>query len=78
MRCDEFERARRQTVEDRRTFIERWGEFVRTHDGEEWSRQQNTLIDSHLQTANEMARHGDIDPVAFVEARDRHRTDPDE
>jgi len=78
LNSEEFERSQRQNVEERRAFIKRWAEYVRTHDDEEWSRQQNTLIDSQLQTANEMARRGDTDPVAFAEARDRHRTGPDE
>jgi hypothetical protein len=78
LNSEEFERSQRQNVEERRAFIKRWAEYVRTHDDEEWSRQQNTLIDSQLETANEMARRGDTDPVAFFEARDRHRTDPDE
>jgi len=78
MHSEEFERSQRQNVEERRAFIKRWAEYVRTHDDEEWSRQQNTLIDSQLETATEMARRGDIDPIAFFKARDRHRTDLNE
>ena len=78
LNSDEFERSQRQNAEERRAFIKRWAEYVRTHDDEEWSRPQNTLIDSQLETANEMARRGDTDPVGFVEARDRHRTDLNE
>jgi hypothetical protein len=78
LNSEEFERSQRQNVEERRAFIKRWAEYVRTHDDERWSRQQNTLIDSQLLTANEMTRRGDTDPIGFVEARDRHRTDPDE
>ena len=47
----------------RRASIERWAEFVRTHDDAEWSRQQNVLIDLQLQSANELARSGGTDPV---------------
>jgi len=78
LNLNEFERSQRQNIKERRAFIKRWAEYVRTHDDEEWSRQQNTLIDSQRETANEMAQRSDTDPVAFVEARDRHRTDPDE
>jgi len=78
LNSDEFERSQRQNADERQAFIRRWAEYVRTHDDEEWSRQQNKLIDSQLQTANEMARCGDTDPVAFVEARDRSRTGDDE
>ena len=72
---DEFERSHRQNVQERRAFIKRWAEYVRTHDDEEWSRQQNKLIDSQLQSANELARRGDTDPVEFNNARDRRRSD---
>jgi hypothetical protein len=75
---DEFERSQRQNAEERRAFSKRWAEYVRTHDDAEWPRQQNTLIDSQLETANEMARRGDTDPIAFFDARAGHRTDPDE
>jgi len=67
---DDFERSKRQSIQERRAFIKRWVEYVRTHEDEEWSRQQNKLIDSQLQSANEVARNGDTDPVAFAEARD--------
>ncbi|CDK39180.1 uncharacterized protein BN903_163 [Halorubrum sp. AJ67] len=53
--------------------IKQWAEYVRTHDDREWSRQQNRLIDSQLQSANEMAAAGDTDPVRFAAARDRLR-----
>ncbi|SDY83887.1 hypothetical protein [Halopenitus persicus] len=69
----EFEDGRRRNTEQRRAMIKRWAEYVRTHDDEEWSRQQNRLIDSQLQSANEMAAAGDTDPVRFAAARDRLR-----
>ena len=75
---DEFERSQRQNVQERRAFINRWAEYVRTHDDEEWSRQQNKLIDSRLQSANEMARDGDTDPVAFAKAHEQRQRDADQ
>ena len=78
LNSDEFERSQRQNAEERQAFIKRWAEYVRNHDDEEWSHQQNKLIDSQLQTANEMARRGDTDPVAFIQARDRPRSNDDE
>lgn len=55
---------------DRRSFVKRWAAYVRNHDDEEWSRQQNELIDSQLRSANEMARRGETDPVRFYRAVD--------
>jgi len=68
-----FEADHRRNTEQRRAMIKRWAEYVRTHDDEEWSRQQNRLIDSQLQSANEMAAAGDTDPVRFAAARDELR-----
>jgi len=78
LNSEERDEARDQSIADRRAFIKRWAEYVRTHDDEEWSRQQNTLIDSQLETANEMARRGDTDPVAFVDCRDRRQRTSEE
>ena len=69
----EFEDDKRRNTEQRRAMIKRWAEYVRTHDDSEWSRQQNRLIDSQLQSANELAAAGDTDPVQFAAARDRLR-----
>ena len=69
----EFEDDQRRNTERRRAMIKRWAEYVRTHDDREWSRQQNRLIDSQLQSANEMAAAGDTDPVRFAAAKDRLR-----
>jgi hypothetical protein len=35
--------------EDRINFVEFWADYVRTHSDEEWSRQQNILINSVMQ-----------------------------
>lgn len=34
--------------EDRMNFVEYWAEYVRTHKDEEWSKQQNILINSQI------------------------------
>ncbi len=73
LNSQEFEDKKRQNTEKRRAMIKRWAEYVRTHDDREWSRQQNRLIDSQLQSANDMAATDDTDPVRFVVARDRLR-----
>lgn len=68
---NECDADQRRNAEQRRAMIKRWAEYVRTHDDEEWSRQQNRLIDSQLQSANELAAAGETDPVRFAAARDR-------
>ncbi len=37
--------------DDRIAFVERWAEFVRTHDDKDWSRQQNIIIDSQIKSS---------------------------
>lgn len=72
---EQFDRRQRENAADRRAAIARWAAYVRSHDDDEWSAQQNTLIDAQLQSANEMARSGATDPVAFAEAVDERRTE---
>jgi hypothetical protein len=33
-------------------FVHKWAEYVRTHSDEDWSKQQNVIINSALRTAN--------------------------
>lgn len=61
---------RDRNTEDRRAFIKQWAEYVRTHDDEQWSRQQKTVVDSQLQSARELAANGDIDPAEFFRKKD--------
>lgn len=49
---DEFELNRKQREE----FVIRWADFVRTHPDEEWSAQQNVLINSQLKSAHQFTR----------------------
>ncbi len=37
--------------DERIAFVERWAEFVRSHDDKEWSRQQNIIIDSQIKSS---------------------------
>ena len=37
--------------EERMNFVEYWAEYVRTHPSKDWSRQQNILINSQIQSA---------------------------
>lgn len=73
LNSNEFEDDHRRNTEQRQAMIKRWAEYVRTHDDSDWSRQQNRLIDSQLQSANDMAAAGDTDPVRFMATRDRLR-----
>ena len=37
---------------ERMEFVNTWAEYVRTHDDKDWSKQQNVIINSCLQTAS--------------------------
>lgn len=54
---EEFEENQRGNTEQRRTMIKQWAEYIRTHGDEEWSRQQNKLINSQLQSVNDLAEN---------------------
>ena len=43
-----FMKPGKTNKEDRLNFVDYWAEYVRTHSDEEWSRQQNVLIDSQI------------------------------
>lgn len=40
--------------EDRMNFIEFWVEYIKSHSDEEWSKQQNKLINSQLKISREL------------------------
>jgi hypothetical protein len=37
--------------QERMNFVGYWADYVKTHPDQEWSRQQNTLINSQIQNA---------------------------
>ena len=42
---------------ERLEFVRKWAEYVRTHPDQEWSHQQNLIINSALQTASMSKEH---------------------
>ena len=44
----EFMKPGKDNKEDRLNFVRYWANFVRTHPDEEWSEQQNLLINSQI------------------------------
>jgi hypothetical protein len=41
-----------ENEKERKEFVLKWAEYVRTHDDKDWSRQQNVIINSALKSAN--------------------------
>ncbi len=41
-----------ENLKERKRFVHKWAEYVRTHSDKEWSRQQNVIINSGLQSTN--------------------------
>jgi hypothetical protein len=60
------EESRRRNTKERREFIKQWAEYVRTHDDEEWAAQQHEIIDSQLESANEVALRGEFGPDSRI------------
>lgn len=51
-----FMKPGRTNKEDRLNFVEFWAGYVRTHSDEEWSKQQNVLIDSQIKGARNLVK----------------------
>jgi len=45
-----FLKPGRDNKEERLNFVKFWVEYIKTHKDKEWSRQQNTLINSLIKT----------------------------
>jgi len=44
----EFLKPGKTNKEDRMNFVKFWANYVKTHSDEDWSEQQNVLIDSQV------------------------------
>ncbi|HWR28163.1 MAG TPA: hypothetical protein VN377_06990 [Candidatus Thermoplasmatota archaeon] len=42
----------KENQKERNRFIDQWADYVRTHSDQDWSRQQNVIINSCLRTAS--------------------------
>ena len=42
---------KRLNDEDRMWFVEYWARYIKTHPDKDWSRQQNVIINSQIQSA---------------------------
>lgn len=66
---EQLEERKERNRQSRREFIKRWAEYVKTHPDREWSRQQNKLINSMLESARDS-----IDQEEYIE-RKRQETE---
>jgi hypothetical protein len=41
-----------ENEKERRSFVHKWAEYVRTHSDKKWSSQQNIIINSSLKSAH--------------------------
>jgi hypothetical protein len=41
-----------ENKKERESFVKKWAEYVRTHSDEDWSKQQNVIINSALRSAH--------------------------
>ena len=41
-----------ENTKERKSFVIKWAEYVRTHSDKEWSLQQNVIINSALKSAH--------------------------
>jgi len=50
----ELREFKKKNFEERLRFIDFWAEYIKNHSDEDWSRQQNMLINSQLKSAREI------------------------
>lgn len=53
---EEMKKFKDANTRERIKFIDFWANYIRTHSDEEWSRQQNNLIDSQLIIAKRLIK----------------------
>ncbi|MCX6747178.1 MAG: hypothetical protein NTU63_03540 [Candidatus Pacearchaeota archaeon] len=46
---EELKRFKKKNAEERLKFIDYWADYVKTHSDKEWSRQQDTVINSQIE-----------------------------
>jgi len=44
----EIEKENKKNFEERLNFIKFWADYIKTHSDEDWSSQQNMLIDNQI------------------------------
>lgn len=45
---EELKKFKEQNAKERLDFIDFWADYIKTHKDEDWSKQQNILIDSQV------------------------------
>lgn len=50
---EQLEEEKRKNAQERLEFVEFWAEYIRSHSDEEWSKQQNELINSQIKNVKD-------------------------
>ncbi len=45
---EEFEKEKETNFKERLKFVKFWANYIKTHDDEDWSEQQNIIIDAQM------------------------------
>jgi len=53
----ELKEFKKRNFRDRLDFIKFWVDYIKTHSDKEWSKQQNVIIDSQLQSARDFYKN---------------------
>ncbi|MFW6386325.1 MAG: hypothetical protein ACOCZP_04180 [Candidatus Hadarchaeota archaeon] len=48
MNLERLEKKKEKNREQRREFVKFWADYIKDHDDEEWSKQQNLIVDSQI------------------------------
>lgn len=50
MNLEKLEEKKKKNKNQRREFVKTWARYVKEHRDEEWSRQQNKILDSQVRS----------------------------
>ncbi len=62
----ELEAKKERNLRQRREFVKYWANYVKEHDDEEWSEQQNLVVDSQLENTGN-SELGDLKLKRFAD-----------
>jgi len=51
---EQLEKEKKKNAQERLEFVEFWAEYIRSHSDEEWSKQQNELINSQIKNVKDL------------------------
>lgn len=62
---EKLEESKKENFRERLEFVEFWAEYIKTHGDEEWSKQQNLLINSQIENVRALVKDKEGITIGF-------------